>query len=215
MNGQAQAFTEDLDESFTADSNEFQDQPEQSPPPTPQWEVPYTPPPVQQDYQQDSDDLPEWVHDENLDLQSYTRNIIEEAGKQFRLQRRLESSVARAKEVYNGRDLPAYDELVNSYALPLLAQHPDLHRLVLRQADPAAASYLIGFCAAYPHLVPQVIARKGNLDKTIFRPINFRPTIQARNSGSRQPSGKVNYENWDNAAFIDELERFKLSPEGE
>jgi hypothetical protein len=129
-----------------------------------------------------------------------------------KLQARLETSEQHAREVHTGEDgLPAYDALVTAYARPLLAQHPDLDRLVLRQPDPAAAEYLIGFCVAYPHLVPQVIARKGKIDKTIFRPINFRPTIQGKNSGHRQPSGKVNYEDWDNESFEAELDRFKNS----
>jgi hypothetical protein len=209
MNGQAQAvdtFTEDLDESFTADSNEFQGQQEQSPPPTPQWEIPYEPPvqPARDPY----DDVPAWVEEAG--------NRFRETLAEERLYTRVQTAEARAIEVHNGKDgLPSYSELVDHYAIPLMRERPDLRRLVLSQDDPAAASFLVGFCAAYPHLISQVVARNGQIDKSIFRSTNFRPTVRGQGSERRQPSGKVNYENWDNESFIAELDRFKLSSEGE
>jgi hypothetical protein len=222
MNGQAQGvdtFTEDLDENFAADLNESQSQQEESPPPTPQWEIPYEPPvqPAGDPY----DDTPPWV-DVVEDIQSYTRNLLEEAGSRFRrelaeerLYSRVESAAARAKEIHNGKDgLPPFSDLVD-YAIPLLEQQPALRQLVLEQSNPAEALYLIAFSRRYPDLVPQLAARKGKIDASIFRPINFRPTVQGRNSGRLEPSGKVNYADWDNESFEAELARFKLSSEGE
>jgi hypothetical protein len=182
----------------------------------------YTPPP-QPPVPQDYDDTPEWLYDENLDLQSYTKHVIEEGWNRFRQtlgEEKLQNAVARAREAHDGRDgLPAHDELVNGYALPLLAQHPDLHRLVLRQADPAAASYLIGFMAKYPELRPQVLARNGRIDRSIFQPVNFRPTVRGQSSGARrQPGGRFTASDWKNMPVNDferELHAFKMSSEGE
>jgi hypothetical protein len=129
---------------------------------------------------------------------------------------RLYSQVERAKEAHNAKDsLPPYSDLVEGYAIPRMQQQPALRQLVLGQRNPAEAAYLIGFCACYPNLIPQVLARNGRIDKSIFRSTNFRSTVQGRNSERRQPSGKVNYEDWDNESFVAELDRFKLSSEGE
>jgi hypothetical protein len=169
------------------------------------------------DYQQDSDDLPEWVHDPDLTIESYTQHVVEEAGARIgqmlaerRTYERVESAEARVRELHDGKDgLPPYSELVDQYAVPFLRQQPvALRQLVLQQSNPAEAAYLIGFCCRYPELIPQVAARKGKLDKTILQSINFRPTV-GQGSERRQPSGKVNYENWNNDDFLAELERFK------
>jgi hypothetical protein len=190
--------------------------------PTPQWEVPYEPP-VQPNYnRQDYDDVPAWIDDVE-DLESYTKHVLAEAGSRFRrslaeekLRARVETAEARAMEVHNGKDgLDDYSTLVQFYAVPILQQRPDLKNLVMRQHDVPAAAYLIGFCAKYPHLAQEVVRRRGKIDSSIFQSINFRPTVQGRNSGRRQPSGKVNYADWDNESFEAELERFKMSSEGE
>jgi hypothetical protein len=201
------------DQNLTADATE-------SPLPAPQQEVPHAQSPVQQDrYQQDGNDVPAWIYDVQ-DLDSYSKRVVEEAVNRWdqrwterKLNERVESAVAHAREVHNGSDgLPEYSELVG-YAMPLIQQRPALRQLVLSQPDPAEAAYVIGFCARYPDLVPQVMARKGRLDASIFQPINFRPTVKGKGSGRQQPS--VNYEDWNNDDFLEELERFKLSPEGE
>jgi hypothetical protein len=187
-----------------------------TPPPTPKWEAPYEPP-VQPNYNGQDDDSPAWLYDPDLDLQTYTKNIVEEAGNRFRqtldqerLHSRVERAETRAMEVYSGKDgLPSYSELVDGYAVPAMRSRPDLRQLILAQDDPATAAYVVGFCAAYPHLIPQVVARQGKIDKTIFQSTHFRPTVQGRNSGRRQPSEKTNYNDWDNESFEAELERFK------
>jgi hypothetical protein len=188
MNGQAQEV-DTWDESFTADSNEFQGQQEQSPPQE-SWEIPYEPP-VR------DPDVPTWV-DNVADLDEYTANLIGEVKNRIggmlaeeKLRSRVESAVARARDSHNGQDgLPVFDDLIND-VIPLIEQQPGLKQLVLAQDDPASAAYLIGFCARYPHLVGEVFARKGRLDSSIFRSSHFRATVQGRNSGRGQPSGKV------------------------
>jgi hypothetical protein len=184
---------------------------------TPQWEIPYEPP-VEQNYNR-QDDMAGFDGFETLE--QYKDYILQRANENFeqkyqerRFTERIEASETRARENHDGSDgLPAYDELVNGYAAPAMRQQPQLHRLVLSQADPAAAAYLIGFCAAYPHLVPRVLEKNGRIDKSIFQLTNFRPTVKG--TSGRQQASKINYENWDNESFIDELDRFKLSSEGE
>jgi hypothetical protein len=220
MNGQAQevdTFTEESDES-TADLNEFQELKEQSPPPAPQWEIPYEPPvqPARDPY----DDVPEWVFDENLDLKTYTSGILSEAGARFRqtlaeerLRERVEQTEARAREAYNGENgLPDYRSMVDGFAIPAMRERAELRQLVLSQPDPAAAAWVVGFCVAHPHLIPQVLAKNGRIDASIFRSTSFRPTVGQNGSTRRQPSGRFTASDWENMPVVEfeaELDRFK------
>ena len=135
-----------------------------------------------------------------------------------RLQSRVESAVARARDLHNGKDgLPVFDDLIND-VIPRIEQQPGLKQLVLGQSNPAEAAYLIGFCARYPHLVGEVFARKGRLDSSIFRSSHFRPTVKGRNTERRQPNGRLTASDWENMPVNDferELVRFKMSSEGE
>jgi hypothetical protein len=181
----------------------------------------YTPPqqPPVQPARDPYDDVPRWV-DDVQDIGEYTRNILEEVGNQFRqtlaeekLRSRVETAEARAMKAHDGTDgLNSYSELVDGYAIPLMRQQPGLRELVLSQADPASAAYLIGFCARYPHLIPQVVARNGNIDASIFQSTNFRPTVRGRNSGGSQGSGRLSKEDYERmtpAEFEEILTAFK------
>jgi hypothetical protein len=158
---------------------------------------PYTPPPQPPVQPNSYDDYP-WL-DSVEDIHDYTRKLTAEIGKETaqmladrRLYERVESAEERARQVHDGRDgLPGYDEVVDGFAVPIMRQRQDIRQLVLAQSDPSAAAYLIGFCAKYPNLAQEVLRRNGRLDSSIFRSIHFRKTVQGKNSGRRQPSGRL------------------------
>ena len=107
-----------------------------------------------------------------------------------RLYERVESAEERARQVHDGRDgLPGYDGVVDRFAVPIMRQRQDIRQLVLAQSDPSAAAYLIGFCAAHPDLVQEVLRRNGRLDSSIFRSIDFRKTVRERTAGADSPAG--------------------------
>jgi hypothetical protein len=200
------------DQNLTADATDAIDTTE-SPPPAPQQEVSHAQSPVQSNYnqQRDGDDVPAWVYDVQ-DLGSYSKRVVEEAVNRWdqrwterKLNERVESAVAHARERHDGHDgLPEYSELVG-YAMPLIQQQPALRQLVLSQPDPAEAAYVIGFCARYPELAQKaaaMVARNGKIDASIFQSIRSRPTV-----GSREI--KPRWQDMDNESFIAALERFK------
>jgi hypothetical protein len=225
-------FAEDFEAPIDGGGTDSADDPFaeiESPPPQeespPTWEIPYEPP-VQPAPDPYADVRP--LIDGVQDIGEYTRRVIEEAGNRFeknwserQLRDRVETSEVRAKEVFNGEDgLPSYSELVDHYVVPILRQRPDITQLVMACPDPASASYLLGFCAKFPHLTERactLAAKNGKIDARALRSLvqgnNFRPTVQGNGSGRRQPSGKVNYADWDNESFEAELDRFKMSGE--
>jgi hypothetical protein len=196
---------------------------QESPPPTPPQS--YTqpqPPPTQPNYGLDDLVVPDEVQG---DINKYTQFVLQEGVKminrlqaeeeQRQLYSRVEAAETRLREQHNGRDgLPEYEDLINRYAIPLMQQRPDIKKLVLSQGERAPeAAYLIGVCSAHPSVIPEVLRRGGKIDKSIFRSSNFKPTVKGQNSERRQPSGKVNYSDWDNESFEAELDRFKMSGE--
>ena len=126
----------------------------------------------------------------------------------------LDTEKAAVRQYSEKNGLDPYMALVDNYAIPVIQKNGWLD-LVRQQDDPAATAYFIGFCEKYRHLAPEVIRRiqrKGKIDASIFRSMNFQPTVQARD---RDDSRLGTWASMPNDVFLRELEAFKLSDEGE
>lgn len=137
--------------------------------------------------------------DDVQDLGSYTRYILEEASKQFerkmsdqQLDSRVEYTETRARDLHNGEDgLPAYDELVDEFVVPMIQKNPRIFEVIKQLPDPAEASYTLGFLMKYPKFSEMIKSQsRDDLVKNINATARQAATVRGRSNG-HQPTGKL------------------------
>jgi hypothetical protein len=279
-------FSEEIDAVTGSDLNPFEgtDPPPKEEPAPPEEEE-YQPPPAppqyppvqsyQPSYRQDVDDGTPKTLDEVEDLDSYTKYVLREAGKEIdrratqrELDHRVASTEAAARERHDGSDgWPEYLDSVDNFVVPLIRSSPRVFEVLRTFQNPAESSYVLGLVLKYQqnlpktnhdgsdgwpdwstvintHVMPLVqrspqirdllnllpdpneaafvlgllIKYQEKLPEMIRSRGNFRATVRGRYQGRNQGTGKLTKADYDSMsieAFVQELDRFKNSEEGE
>jgi len=158
--------------------------------------------------------------DKVTNLQDYTRYVLQEAEKAFehkmtekQMDNRVEESEVQARKQHDGEDgLPAYDDLVDEYVVPMIQKNPRIFQLLRVMPDPAESSYTLGFLLKYPNFSEMLKSQsREDLVKTINGQAKQAATVKGKGNG-RQPSGRLTKEEIDAMSpedFEKELEKFR------
>lgn len=172
--------------------------------------APYRTPPVG-----DGDGL-----DKVSNLADYTRYVLQEAEKAFehkmtekQMDNRVEETENQARKIHDGTDgLPAYDDIVDEYVVPMIQKNPRIFQLLRVMPDPAESSYTLGFLLKYPNFSEMLKSQsREDLVKTINGTAKQAASVKGKSSG-RQPSGRLTKDEIDVMSVEDferELEKFK------
>jgi hypothetical protein len=136
--------------------------------------------------------------DEVENLGQFKDYILSEARRQITeewtekdLDARVESTESKARQLHNGEDgFPEYDEVVDTYVVPLIEKNPTVFKLLRLLDDPGEAAYTLGMLRGFPKFVEQLKGKgREDLAKTINDATKNAALVRGR--GGRPTSAKL------------------------
>lgn len=160
--------------------------------------------------------------DEVENLGQFSQYLLAEAKRQINeewTEKDLDSRVSRtertARAAHNGEDgFPEYDEVVDTYVLPLIQKNPNVFKLLRLMDNPGEAAYTLGMLQGFPEYANQLKGQgREELAKTINDATHKAALVRGRNGG-KQPSGKLTKADIE-AMSADDFEREIAKVKGE
>jgi hypothetical protein len=160
--------------------------------------------------------------DEVENLGQFSKYVVEEAKRQIKeelTEKDLDSRVTRtesaARKKHDGKDdFPEYDEVVDTYVLPLIQENPNVFKLLRLMDDPGEAAYTLGMLRGFPNYIEQIKGKgREDLANNINDATKKAALVRGRNGG-RQTGAKLTAAEIDAMSF-DDFEKEIAKTKGE